>query len=85
MLSLSRQERRIQRRIEACHRVFRSERLDKAFKLKKVLPSLEHAMARLSAGAYGVCSDCGEKISDDRLHAVPGAIRCVACQEQHEK
>lgn len=33
-----------------------------------------------SAGADGLCHDCGEGIGDERLAAVPSAERCVKCQ-----
>ncbi len=42
------------------------------------------ALARLGAGTYGLCVDCGEPISDERLLAVPSAERCVDDQRQFE-
>ena len=38
------------------------------------------ALARIEAGTYGTCVDCGETMSDERLDARPEAERCVACQ-----
>jgi DnaK suppressor protein len=32
----------------------------------------------------GYCMDCGEKISEERLKAMPNAIRCIKCQQIHE-
>ena len=43
------------------------------------------ALARLEAGDYGVCIDCGEDIPAARLQAQPFAIRCVECQERAER
>jgi DnaK suppressor protein len=43
------------------------------------------ALARLDAGHYGACIDCGEPISAPRLQAQPFAIRCIACQERRER
>lgn len=43
------------------------------------------ALARLEAGDYGTCIDCGEDIPAPRLQAQPFAIRCVECQERHER
>jgi DnaK suppressor protein len=43
------------------------------------------ALARLDAGEYGSCVDCGEAIPMARLQAQPFAIRCVACQERRER
>jgi Prokaryotic dksA/traR C4-type zinc finger len=42
------------------------------------------ALARLEAGGYGQCTDCGAAIGVARLCALPQATRCVACQERHE-
>lgn len=47
--------------------------------------ALEAAMARLSAGTYGRCEDCGTDIPVARLRAQPAALRCVAHQEVYEK
>lgn len=49
------------------------------------LRDLEAARLRLSAGAYGVCSDCGGDIGYERLRVNPAAQRCIACQTRHEK
>lgn len=32
-----------------------------------------------------VCLDCDEPIDDERLAARPGAVRCITCQEDHER
>jgi len=45
---------------------------------------INRAMARLRAGCYGVCEDCGERIPDERLRFRPEATRCVGCQARHE-
>lgn len=49
------------------------------------LGAIDAALARLSAGTYGVCTGCGTDISPARLHASPDAPRCVHCQEAFEK
>lgn len=46
---------------------------------------IEVALARIKAGEYGVCIDCGEDIAFERLQAYPTAKRCIRCQEQREK
>jgi DnaK suppressor protein len=43
-----------------------------------------HARDRQAKGAYGICEDCGGKVGDERLEALPDATRCVACQAQWE-
>lgn len=42
------------------------------------------ALARLDAGTYGRCVDCGEQIAQARLEFRPEAARCLACQEAFE-
>lgn len=37
------------------------------------------ALTRLRSGRYGVCVDCAERIDLERLHAYPGAARCIDC------
>ena len=43
------------------------------------------ARQRLSAGTYGICTDCGEAIAYERLLAYPTAKRCIHCQRLHEQ
>jgi DnaK suppressor protein len=45
---------------------------------------LTAALARIDAGSYGVCSDCGDAIHPGRLRALPEADACVPCQERRE-
>lgn len=42
------------------------------------------ALARLDAGSYGQCVDCGRELPDERLEARPEAERCVDCQQKAE-
>ena len=48
------------------------------------LADVRAALARLSAGTYGICIDCQQKLDLKRLTAIPAAARCVACQTQLE-
>jgi DnaK suppressor protein len=45
----------------------------------------EHARSRRATGEYGICEDCGQKISAERLEFLPEATRCVACQSRQER
>jgi len=49
------------------------------------LAEVDAALARMRAGTYGECRDCGEAIAPARLAAYPTAMRCVACQERYER
>jgi DnaK suppressor protein len=48
------------------------------------LRQIDAALARIEAGSYGQCIDCGVDIPAARLHAAPEAARCIACQEKTE-
>jgi DnaK suppressor protein len=48
------------------------------------LVAIDAALARLEAGTYGDCTDCGRAIAPARLHASPEAARCIHCQEKSE-
>ena len=41
---------------------------------------IDHAMAKIANGTYGVCESCGEPIPKVRLKALPHARLCVACK-----
>jgi DnaK suppressor protein len=43
------------------------------------LADVERALAKLDEGSYGRCDECGGPIGDERLDAVPWAVRCVRC------
>jgi len=49
------------------------------------LRALEAARERIKDGGYGECIDCDNDIVYERLKAFPAALRCVQCQERHEK
>ena len=49
------------------------------------LLALDAALARLDAGRYGLCTDCGVAIPQARLDAAPEAPRCLACQTLVER
>jgi len=51
----------------------------------ETLARIDAALARLDAGLYGDCFDCGDEISDKRLRALPFAVRCTACEEKREQ
>ena len=46
---------------------------------------IEAAEARAGAGTFGTCADCGLPIGESRLEANPVALRCLECQERHER
>ena len=51
----------------------------------ETLARIDAALARLDAGTYGNCFECGSGISGNRLRALPFAVRCTACEEIREE
>lgn len=45
---------------------------------------LRVALARAERGEYGLCEECGERISYQRLAALPDVVTCLACQQRRE-
>jgi RNA polymerase-binding transcription factor len=43
---------------------------------------LARAIAVLDAGGYGLCEDCGARISEARLSFRPESTRCLICQDR---
>ena len=41
---------------------------------------IDRALAKISAGTYGTCEQCGNAIPQARLKALPYAALCVACK-----
>ncbi len=49
------------------------------------LQKIDEALRKLKEGTYGICEDCGEEISAERLKVLPFAIYCIDCQEKREQ
>ncbi|MDQ6911106.1 MAG: TraR/DksA C4-type zinc finger protein [Actinomycetota bacterium] len=41
---------------------------------------IDHALAKIDVGTYGICEQCGQPIPKARLKALPYATLCVACK-----
>ena len=50
----------------------------------ETLNKIDEALARLEEGTYGNCFECGEEITQQRLRALPFAVRCKDCEEARE-
>jgi len=46
---------------------------------------VEEAIEKLDEGQYGICLECEELISEERLTVLPFASHCVDCLETIEK
>jgi DnaK suppressor protein len=51
----------------------------RAADLQVTLGEIDAALARIEAGTYGRCAQCGSEIPEERLELRPFASRCVAC------
>jgi DnaK suppressor protein len=52
---------------------------------RQTLLKIDEALRKLDEGTYGMCEDCGEEISEERLKILPFAIYCIDCQEKREE
>ena len=50
----------------------------------ETLSKIGEALARLEEGSYGYCFECGDEIAQQRLRALPFAVRCKGCEEVRE-
>ncbi len=51
---------------------------------RETLVKIDNALRKLEEGTYGICEDCGDEISKERLKIMPFAILCRDCQEKRE-
>jgi len=52
---------------------------------KAKLNEIDEALQRIENKSYGICEECGENISPERLKYLPYARLCVDCQGKLEK
>lgn len=52
---------------------------------KVFLDKIQKAIDKIDQGTFGVCDDCGEKISVKRLEARPETTLCIRCKEDQER
>ena len=51
----------------------------------ETLRKIDEALRRIEEGTYGGCEECGEKIGEARLKALPFASTCRDCQQRREE
>jgi DnaK suppressor protein len=49
------------------------------------LAEIDAALARIEEGTYGICTNCGKQIPEERLEARPWATLCIECQRERER
>jgi DnaK suppressor protein len=52
---------------------------------ERLLESIDAALARIDAGTYGTCVNCGRAIAPERLEAMPWATLCIDCKREEER
>jgi RNA polymerase-binding protein DksA len=50
-----------------------------------VLAEIHAALKRIEEGTYGICTNCGKQIGEERLEALPWATLCIDCQRDRER
>jgi len=52
---------------------------------RKLILKIKEALGRIEDGTFGICEECGEDISDERLKARPVTTLCIACKTKAEE
>ena len=52
---------------------------------RQEMGAILEALDRITAGEYGLCTECGAPIGQRRLEVVPEASHCIDCQEAAER
>ena len=50
----------------------------------KLVAKIKEALERVEDGTYGICEDCGQRISEERLKARPVTTMCIKCKRKQE-
>jgi DnaK suppressor protein len=58
--------------------------LDFLARTQEEITEIDDALERIELRAYGLCSECGGRIPEVRLQAIPTARLCVACKSLEE-
>jgi DnaK suppressor protein len=52
---------------------------------RKLIVKIREALERFETGEYGICDECGEEISEQRLMARPVTTLCIDCKTSQEE
>lgn len=58
----------------------REQELFVAEQVRESLRQVEHAVAKVDDGTYGICETCGQPIGKLRLEAFPRTTQCMSCK-----
>jgi DnaK suppressor protein len=51
---------------------------------RRLISKIKDALERIEFGTYGICEECGELISPERLKARPVTTLCIDCKKKQE-
>jgi len=51
---------------------------------RKLIAKIDSALQRIGDGTYGLCTECGQPISIERLKARPVTTLCIECKAAQE-
>lgn len=51
---------------------------------RKLIVKIKEALGRIENGTFGICEECGEDISNERLNARPVTTLCINCKKSQE-
>lgn len=51
---------------------------------RKLILKIREALSRIENGTYGICEECDEEISEQRLNARPVTTLCIECKKDQE-
>ena len=51
----------------------------------RVLDEIDAALRRIDEGTFGLCGRCGKPIGEERLKAMPYAVKCIDCKRREEQ
>ena len=50
----------------------------------RLMKKINRALEKLEDGDFGICEECGRRISEERLKARPMAVLCIKCKRMQE-
>lgn len=51
---------------------------------RKLIIKIKEALQRIEDGTFGICEECGQEISEERLKARPVTTLCIECKTKAE-
>ena len=51
---------------------------------RRLIGKIREGLERIKSGTYGICEECGELISHERLKARPVTTLCIDCKMRQE-